>query len=192
LTWFGDGSTSRGDFHEAMNWAGVQKLPVVFVLENNQYAYSTPLHKQFAVDPVERAATYGFVGVTVDGNDVEAVFEATRAARERALAGEGPTMIEAVTMRMHGHAAHDDMKYVPIEQVEEWRKRDPIDRQEARLRELGVDIDGLREAVRAEIDAAAEAALAEPMPDPATAAEGVFCEGPAEPLGDGQAPWSGF
>src|SRR5207302_11138323 len=113
LTWFGDGSTSRGDWHEAMNWAGVQKLPVVFVLENNQYAYSTPLDKQFAVDPVERAAAYGFVGTTVDGNDVEAVFEAARAARERALQGGGPTLIEAVTMRMHGHAAHDDMKYVP-------------------------------------------------------------------------------
>ena len=141
LTWFGDGSTSRGDFHEAMNWAGVQKLPVVFVLENNQYAYSTPLDKQFAVDPVERAAAYGFVGVTVDGNDAEAMFEATRAARERALDGDGPTLIEAVTMRMHGHAAHDDMKYVPKEQVEEWRKRDPIDRQETRLRELGVDVD---------------------------------------------------
>ena len=142
MTWFGDGSTSRGDFHEAMNWAGVQKLPVVFVLENNQYAYSTPLDKQFAVDPVERAAAYGFVGVTVDGNDVEAMFEAARAARERALDGAGPTLIEAVTMRMHGHAAHDDMKYVPKEQVEEWRKRDPIERQEARLQEIGVDVDG--------------------------------------------------
>ena len=90
LTWFGDGSTSRGDFHEAMNWAGVQKLPVVFVLENNQYAYSTPLDKQFAVDPVERAAAYGFAGVTVDGNDVEAMFEATREARERALGRRRP------------------------------------------------------------------------------------------------------
>jgi len=192
LTWFGDGSTSRGDFHEAMNWAGVQKLPVIFVLENNQYAYSTPLDKQFAVDPVERAAAYGFVGETVDGNDAEAMFEATRAARERALSGGGPTLIEAVTMRMHGHAAHDDMKYVPKEQVEEWRKRDPIDRQEARLRELGVDVDAVRAEVKAEIDAAAEEALAAPMPDPATAADGVFCEGEAEPLGDGQAPWSGF
>src|SRR5579863_7034100 len=94
LTWFGDGSTSRGDFHEAMNWAGVQKLPVIFVLENNQYAYSTPVDKQYAVDPVERAEAYGFVGVTVDGNDAEAMFEATRAARERALSGEGPTLIE--------------------------------------------------------------------------------------------------
>src|SRR5579859_4181276 len=192
LTWFGDGSTSRGDFHEALNWAGVQKLPVIFVLENNQYAYSTPLDKQFAVDPVERAAAYGFTGVTVDGNDVEAMFEATRAARERALAGEGPTLIEALTMRMHGHAAHDDMKYVPKEQVEEWRKRDPVERQENRLRELGVDVEEVRASVAAEIDAATEEALAAPMPDPATATSGVFCEGEAEPLGDGLAPWSGF
>jgi pyruvate dehydrogenase E1 component alpha subunit len=192
LTWFGDGSTSRGDFHEAMNWAGVQKLPVIFVLENNQYAYSTPLDKQFAVDPVERAAAYGFVGVTVDGNDAEAVFEATFTARERALSGDGPTLIEAVTMRMHGHAAHDDMKYVPKEQVEEWRKRDPIDRQEARLRELGVDVDAVRAEVTAEIEAATEEALAGPMPDPGTAEDGVFCDGEAEPLGDGVARWSGF
>jgi TPP-dependent pyruvate/acetoin dehydrogenase alpha subunit len=192
LTWFGDGSTSRGDFHEAMNWAGVQKVPVVFVLENNQYAYSTPVDKQFAVDPVEHATAYGFTGLTVDGNDVEAMFEATRQARERALDGGGPTLIEAVTMRMHGHAAHDDMKYVPKELVEEWRQRDPIDRQEKRLRALGVDVDGLRASVSAEIDAAAAEALAGPMPSPESAALGVFCEGEAEPLGDGQAPWSGF
>jgi TPP-dependent pyruvate/acetoin dehydrogenase alpha subunit len=192
LTWFGDGSTSRGDFHEAMNWAGVQRLPVIFILENNQYAYSTPLDKQFAVDPVERAEAYGFVGVKVDGNDVEAMFETTRAARQRALAGDGPTLIEALTMRMHGHAAHDDMKYVPSELVEEWRRRDPVDRQEARLRELGVDVDALRASVAAEIDRAAEEALASPMPDPDTATDGLFCEGEAEVLGDGQAPWSGF
>ncbi len=192
MTWFGDGSTSRGDFHEAMNWAGVQRLPVVFILENNQYAYSTPVDKQFAVDPVERAAAYGFVGVTVDGNDAEAMFEATRAARERALSGDGPTLIEAVTMRMHGHAAHDDMKYVPKEQVEQWRKRDPIECQEKRLRDVGVDIDAVRSEVKAVIDAATEGALASPMPDPGTAVDGVFCDGEAEPLGDGQAPWSGF
>ncbi len=192
MTWFGDGSTSRGDFHEAMNWAGVQKLPVIFVLENNQYAYSTPLDKQFAVDPVERAAAYGFIGVTVDGNDVEAMFQAAFDARARALAGEGPTLIEAVTMRMHGHAAHDDMKYVPKEQVEEWRKRDPIDRQEARLRAAGVDVDELRASVAAEIEVATEEALAAPMPEPSEVTQGVFCEGEAEPLGDGVARWSGF
>jgi TPP-dependent pyruvate/acetoin dehydrogenase alpha subunit len=192
LTWFGDGSTSRGDFHEAMNWAGVQKLPVVFVLENNQYAYSTPLDKQFAVDPVERAAAYGFAGVTVDGNDCEAMFEATREARERAVGGGGPTLIEAVTMRMHGHAAHDDMKYVPKEQVEEWRARDPIDRQEKRLRSAGIDVDAVRGEVSEQIDAAAAEALAGPMPSPDGVLEGVFCEGEAVLLGDGQAPWSGF
>jgi pyruvate dehydrogenase E1 component alpha subunit len=192
LTWCGDGATSRGDFHEALNWAGLHRLPVIFVLENNQYAYSTPLQLQFAVDPVERAAVYGFPGVSVDGNDVEAVFEATRVARERAIAGEGPTLIEAHTMRLHGHAAHDDMRYVPAELLEEWRRRDPIELQERRVAQLGVSVDELREPLRAEIDAAAAAALAMPMPDPATAVEGVFCEGEPEALGDGAGPWSGF
>ena len=130
--------------------------------------------------------------MTVDGNDVEAMFEATREARERAVAREGPTLIEAVTMRMHGHAAHDDMKYVPKEQVEEWRRRDPVERQERRLRELDVDVDALRSAVSAEIGAAATEALAGPMPSPDDVLEGVFCVGEAEPLGDGQAPWSGY
>jgi TPP-dependent pyruvate/acetoin dehydrogenase alpha subunit len=190
LTWFGDGSTSRGDFHEAMNWAGVQKLPVIFVLENNQYAYSTPLEAQFAVDPVHRAEGYGFPGVSVDGNDAEAVFEATREARERALGGAGPTLIECVTMRMHGHAAHDDMKYVDKARLEEWRRKDPIERQEGRLKDLGVDVEAARTEVSAEIEAGVEEALAMPMPDPATATDGVFCEGEANVLADGEAPWS--
>jgi pyruvate dehydrogenase E1 component alpha subunit len=192
LTWVGDGATSRGDFHEAMNWAAVQRLPVIFVLENNQYAYSTPLDLQFAVDPVERARGYGFPGERVDGNDVEAMFEATRRARERALAGSGPTLIEAVTMRMHGHAAHDDMRYVPQELLEKWRERDPIDRQMKRVRELGVDVDALREQIAGEIEQATQQALAMDMPDPSEAALGVFCEGEPEPLGDGHAPWSRF
>jgi len=191
ITWFGDGSTSRGDFHEAMNWAGVQKLPVIFVLENNQYAYSTPVGQQFAVNPVERAAAYGFPGLSVDGNDPEAMFEATRQARERALAGDGPTLLEAVTMRMHGHAAHDDMKYVPKAQIEEWRAKDPIDRQIKRLEPLGVDVQALRDEVKAEIDAAVETALAMPMPDPDTATDRLFADEPAL-LEDGNAPWSGF
>jgi pyruvate dehydrogenase E1 component alpha subunit len=192
LTWVGDGATSRGDFHEAMNWAAVQRLPVIFVLENNQYAYSTPTSLQFAVDPIERARTYGFPGERVDGNDVEAMFDVTRRARERALAGAGPTLIEAVTMRMHGHAAHDDMRYVPEELVREWRQRDPVERQERRLRELGVDVEELRAQVTAEVEQAAEEALAMEMPDPDGALDGVFCEAEAEPLGDGRAPWSGF
>jgi pyruvate dehydrogenase E1 component alpha subunit len=189
LTWFGDGSTSRGDFHEAMNWAGVQKLPVIFVLENNQYAYSTPLEAQFAVDPVHRAEGYGFPGVSVDGNDAEAVFEATREARERALGGAGPTLIECVTMRMHGHAAHDDMKYVPKSQIEEWRAKDPIERQEARLRELGVDVEAVHEEVKRDIEAGVQEALQMPMPDPATATDGLFAE-EANELLDGDAPYS--
>jgi TPP-dependent pyruvate/acetoin dehydrogenase alpha subunit len=191
LTWFGDGSTSRGDFHEAMNWAGVQRLPVIFILENNQYAYSTPTQQQFAVNPVERAAAYGFPGHKVDGNDPEAMFEATRQARERALAGEGPTLIEAVTMRMHGHAAHDDMKYVPKAQIEEWRAKDPIDRQVRRLEALGTDVQALRDEVKAEIDAAVEQALTMPMPDPDTATDRLFADEPAL-LEDGNGPWSGF
>jgi TPP-dependent pyruvate/acetoin dehydrogenase alpha subunit len=193
ITWFGDGSTSRGDFHEAMNWAAVQRLPVVFVLENNQYAYSTPLDQQFAVDPVERAQAYGFPGERVDGNDVEAMFEATRRARERALAGEGPTLLEAVTMRMHGHAAHDDMKYVPKAKIAEWREKDPIDRQEARVRAAGADVDAVRDEVREAVERGTSEALAMPMPDPATATERLFYEGDQDLLlGDGDAPWSGF
>src|SRR4051795_9308077 len=191
ITWFGDGSTSRGDFHEAMNWAGVQKLPVIFVLENNQYAYSTPVDQQFAVNPIERAAAYGFPGVSVDGNDPEAMFEATRVARERAIAGGGPTLIEAVTMRMHGHAAHDDMKYVPTEKVEEWRRKDPIDRQEKRLETLGVDTAAIREEVKALIEESVERALQSPMPDGNTVSDGLFADEPSL-LEDGNAPWSGL
>src|SRR3954464_1499216 len=189
ITWFGDGSTSRGDFHEAMNWAGVQKLPVIFVLENNQYAYSTPLTAQFAVDPVERAAAYGFPGVTVDGNDPEAMFGGVWEARERAGAGGGRTLIEGVTMRMHGHAAHDDMKYVPKAQIEEWRAKDPVERQEARLRELGVDVAAIEEEVKRDIEAGVQEALQMPMPDPDTATEGLFAE-EANELLDGDAPYS--
>src|SRR4051794_36287568 len=194
LTWFGDGSTSRGDFHEALNWAGVQRLPVIFVLENNQYAYSTPTNLQYAVDPVQRATGYGFPGFSVDGNDVEAMFEATRSARERAIAGGGPTLIEAVTMRMHGHGAHDDMKYVPKALVEEWRKKDPIDRQSVRIESLGHDVDELRAEVKAVVDEATEVALAGPMPDPETATDRVFYprDAPEILLDDGAAPWSGF
>ena len=192
LSFFGDGATSVGDWHEAMNLAGLQRVPVVFVLEHNGYAYSTPSARQYVVDPLERAAVYGIAGVDVDGNDVEAVFEATREARERALAGEGPTLIAARTMRMHGHGAHDDASYIPPEQLEHWAARDPIARQRERLRELGVDVEAVEHAVREEIDLATEEALAMEQPDPASATEGVFCEGEAQPLGRGAAPWSHF
>jgi pyruvate dehydrogenase E1 component alpha subunit len=189
MTWMGDGSTANGQWHEAMNVAGVRRLPVVFVLENNQFAYSTPNDREFAVDPVERAATYGFPGVKVDGNDVEAVFEAAAEACERARMGGGPTLIEAVTMRMHGHGAHDDMRYVPKELFEEWSRRDPIETYERRLEADGIDVEGIRTSVRDELERETEWALAQPMPDPDTALDGVFADD-VTALGDGEAPWS--
>jgi pyruvate dehydrogenase E1 component alpha subunit len=192
LSFFGDGATSVGDWHEAMNFAAVRQVPVIFVLEHNGFAYSTPSTAQFVVDPVERAAGYGMPGVSVDGNDVEAVFEVVREARERALAGGGPTLIAAHTMRMHGHGVHDDARYVPPEQFERWAARDPLALQRERLIALGVDVAEVDAAVHAEVDAATEVALAMPLPDPASATTGVFCEGDPGMLGFGAAPWSHF
>jgi pyruvate dehydrogenase E1 component alpha subunit len=193
MTFFGEGSTANGQWHEAMNFAGIHRLPVVFVLENNRFAYSTPNELEFAVDPVERAHTYGFRGVNVDGNDVEEVFEAARVAAVRARAGEGPTLIECQTMRMHGHGAHDDMRYVPKEMLQEWERRDPIDRYAERLvADHGFsadEVEAIREQVRAYVEECAQTALASPMPDPASATDGVFADG-WKPLGDGRAPWS--
>jgi TPP-dependent pyruvate/acetoin dehydrogenase alpha subunit len=193
MTFFGEGSTANGQWHEAMNFAGIHRLPVVFVLENNQFAYSTPTNLEFAVDPVQRAKSYGFPGLSVDGNDVEAVFEVARVASERAREGEGPTLIECHTMRMHGHGAHDDMSYVPDEMLEEWSRRDPIELYVRRLtEEQGFEqneIDEIRDSVAAYVDECAEKAVASPMPDPGIATEGVFAER-WEPLGDGKAPWS--
>src|SRR3712207_2335249 len=189
MTWFGEGSTANGVWHEAMNVAGVRRLPVVFILENNQFAYSTPNDHEFAVDPVERAATYGFPGVKVDGNDVESVFEVAAEACERARMGGGPTLIEAETMRMHGHGAHDDMRYVPPELIEHWAARDPIDRYEAKLEAAGFDVGPVRASVKDELDRETEWALAQPMPDPADATAGVFADSDPD-LCDGAAPWS--
>src|SRR5438874_12243522 len=184
MTWFGEGSTANGVWHEAMNIAGVRQLPVVFVLENNQFAYSTPNDHEFAVDPVERAGSYGFPGVKVDGNDVEAVFYAAAEACERARSGGGPTLIEAETMRMHGHGAHDDMRYVPKELFERWAERDPIETYERRLAAEAIDVEAIHASVREELERETEWALAQPMPDPATAADGVFADD-VTPLGDG-------
>jgi TPP-dependent pyruvate/acetoin dehydrogenase alpha subunit len=193
MTFFGDGATANGQSHEALNFAGIHRLPVVFLLENNQFAYSTPNELEFAVDPVERARTYGFPGLSIDGNDVEAVFEAAREAVDRARRGDGPTLIECETMRMHGHGAHDDMSYVPEELFDEWRRRDPIERYERRLAEEhgfeDEELRAIRESAEREVAEAAEKALAAPMPEPELATEGVFAER-WEPLGDGKAPWT--
>jgi TPP-dependent pyruvate/acetoin dehydrogenase alpha subunit len=189
MTWFGEGSTANGVWHEAMNLAGVRKLPVVFVLENNQFAYSTPNDREFAVPPVARAQGYGFPGLKVDGNDVEAVFEAAAEACERARRGGGPTLIEAETMRMHGHGAHDDMRYVPKELFERWAQRDPIETYTRTLAAAGVDVAAVEQSVREQLERETEWALAQPMPDPATARDGVFADD-VTPLGDGRSPWS--
>ncbi len=193
MTYFGEGSTANGQWHEAMNFAGVHELPVVFILENNGFAYSTPNELEFAVDPVERAATYGFPGVLVDGNDVEAVFEASRLAVDRAREGGGPTLIECRTMRMHGHGAHDDMSYVPDAVREEWAQRDPIELYSERLITAhgfsADEVESIRAKAKANVDEAARKALDSPMPDPQTATDGVFAD-ELTPLGDGNAPWS--
>jgi TPP-dependent pyruvate/acetoin dehydrogenase alpha subunit len=193
MTFFGEGSTANGQWHEAMNFAGIHRLPIVFILENNRFAYSTPNELEFAVDPVERAHTYGFPGVNVDGNDVEEVFEAAREAADLARAGGGPTLIECQTMRMHGHGAHDDMRYVPSELHEEWARRDPVDRYAKRLvADFGFsndEVEGIRNEVRAYVGQCAERALGSPMPEPALATDGVYADR-FEPLGDGNAPWS--
>jgi len=181
MTIFGDGATSTGKWHEALNFAGVFQLPVVLIAENNQYAYSTPTSRQFAVqDIADRAAGYGFPGVVVDGNDVLAVYEAAKAAVERARRGEGPTLIECKTMRMRGHAAHDSAEYVPPELLEEWEQKDPIHRYEQALQERGIltpatqkEID---ERITADVEEAQSFAEHSPLPDPADLQKGVYHE----------------
>lgn len=179
LTWIGDGGVSTTPFHEGMNFAAVRKLPVIVIVENNQWAYSTPLEKQTAVPEfVDRAKAYGVAGVRVDGNDVLKAYEATRAACQRARRGDGPTLIECLTMRMKGHAEHDDARYVPRELIERWRKRDPIERYEKFLIEKKLMNAEEKAAIEARIEkeiredmAAAEAS---PLPEPEDAAEGVW------------------
>jgi TPP-dependent pyruvate/acetoin dehydrogenase alpha subunit len=183
LTWIGDGATSTGAFHEGFNLACVQKVPLVLIVENNKFAYSTPTHRQTA-NPrfVDRAKAYGCLGQTVDGNDTLAVYEVTRVAIDRARKGIGPTLIEADTMRMRGHAEHDDMKYVPREMVEEWAKKDPILRYERHLLDRGLATAQDLAAVVAGIEAslAEDLAFAEasPFPDPKSGMSGVYADRP--------------
>src|SRR5919205_1209946 len=170
LAYCGDGSTSRGDFHEAVNLAAVLDLPCVFVVENNQFAYSTPLRLQSRTDFATKAVAYGIPGEKVDGTDVTAVYEATERAVTRARAGEGPSLIECVTMRMHGHAEHDPADYVPREMLEEWAKKDPVELFAVQLQERGFataeEIDQIREEARQAAIQARKKALSDPMPTP--------------------------
>lgn len=181
LAYCGDGSTGRGDFHEALNIAAVMELPCVFVVENNQYSYSTPLQLTTkSPDFATKASAYGMPGTRVDGIDVIAVYEATSRAVARARSGGGPSLIEAVTMRMHGHAEHDPADYVPNELLAEWAKRDPVEEFAATLQKLKFashdDIADLKEEVRQiAIDARAKA-IADPMPEPIDLEERVYAD----------------
>ena len=179
MCWFGEGSTSLGHWHEGMNLASVQKLPVVWICNNNQYAYSTPMAAQMACANVaDRGPAYNIPAEIVDGNDVLAVHEATRRALEYVRAGNGPYLLECKTFRMTGHSAHDAAHYVPPGLFDEWSKLDPIARLETRMTAEGWaerdEIDALHAAVRKEVDEAVAFAEASPYPDPATLADGVY------------------
>jgi pyruvate dehydrogenase E1 component alpha subunit/2-oxoisovalerate dehydrogenase E1 component alpha subunit len=179
MAWIGDGATSTGAFHEGLNFAAVQKIPLVVVAEDNKYAYSTPISKQMAIARIdERAAAYGIPHEMVDGNAMLAVYDVARRMVDRAREGEGASLIGIDTMRMQGHAQHDDARYVPKAMLDAWAAKDPIARYRQHLIEQGVatlqdldDIDDMSKTYAAE-----EAGLAEasPMPDPATVSRGVY------------------
>lgn len=180
LAFCGDGSTGRGDFHEALNISAVLDLPCIFIVENNQYSYSTPLKLTSKTDFASKAVAYGMPGEKVDGTDVIAVYDATTRAVELARSGGGPSLIEAVTMRMHGHAEHDSADYVPEEMFEEWRKRDPVELFAAKLQDLGVadaeQIAAIKDECRKLCIEARKKSLADPMPDPTNVEVGVYAE----------------
>jgi pyruvate dehydrogenase E1 component alpha subunit len=181
LAYCGDGSVSEGNFHEALNIAAVMALPCIFIVENNQYAYSTPLRLQSATAEFGvKARAYGMPGVTVDGTDVLAVYDATAEAVTRARAGQGPSLIEGVTMRMHGHAEHDPADYVPREMLEEWQKRDPVAQFENVLLENGVINEEaakqVRDSARQTAIDARKKALADPLPDPSTVEQRLYAD----------------
>jgi len=179
MNYIGDGGSNVGDFHEGLNMAAVMNLPFVLIIENNQFAYSTPNSRQFAAQKLsDRGAGYGIPGVTIDGTNVLLVYETCRKAVDRARNGGGPTLVETVTMRMQGHSAADDASYVPPAMIEEWKKKDPIERWERTLtadRVLNEQISGqIGEKIHAAIEDAVAFALASPYPPAGEAAEGVY------------------
>lgn len=184
LTTFGEGATSQGEFHSAMNFAGVFKVPIVFLCENNQYAISLPFRRQTASENVAmKAEAYGFEGVIVDGNDVLAVYKATRAAVDKARAGGGATLIEAVTYRIGGHSSSDDAsKYRSPEEVEHWKDRDPIKRFKIYLAKKGLLTEqeerGMREEVENEIVSVIKESEKVPAPSPLSMFTDVYAEMP--------------
>ncbi len=179
MSFFGDGATSFGGFHEALNFAGVHKLPIVYVCQNNLWAESVPLRLQTALkDLSDRAKAYGFPGVSVDGNDVLAVYEATSKAIVRARSGEGPTLIECKTYRWYGHSEIDPAKYRTQEELEAWKKKDPLPRFEKHLADRKILTEELKKEtaaqITAEINEAVDFAEQSPYPEPDEAADFVW------------------
>ncbi len=179
LTFFGDGAANEGAFHESLNLAAIWDLPVVYVCENNQYAMSMPVEDAFPIAQIsQRAAAYNMPGVTVDGNDLFAVYEAVKTAVERARAGEGPSLIESVTYRWRGHSKSDRQRYRTLEERREWEARDPIERLRGQLRDGGLfteeELDAIHAEARQFIEDSVAFAEAASDPDPATILEGVY------------------
>jgi pyruvate dehydrogenase E1 component alpha subunit len=179
IAFFGEGASSRGDVHEAMNFAGIYKLPVVFLCENNFYAYSTPNELQFAVEDVaDRAVGYGFKGDVCSGNDLHSVMKAARKAIDRARGGEGPTFLECKTYRYHGHSEHDRATYRSEEELITWESRDPIERWEVYLEKRKYDLAAIRQEVGGKVkkivDDAVAFAEASPVPEGPEAMEDLY------------------
>jgi pyruvate dehydrogenase E1 component alpha subunit/2-oxoisovalerate dehydrogenase E1 component alpha subunit len=179
MAWIGDGATSTGAFHEGLNFAAVQKAPLVVVAEDNKYAYSTPIAKQMAIARIdERAAAYGIPHEMVDGNDILAVYDVAKRMVDRARAGEGPSLLGVDTMRMQGHAQHDDARYVPKALLEKWQARDPIARFTTTLIERGAataqQIEEVDRRARSYAAEEADAAEGSSMPDPESVTRGVY------------------
>jgi TPP-dependent pyruvate/acetoin dehydrogenase alpha subunit len=188
LVYVGDGATSTGAFHEGINFAAVQRCPLVVVVENNCYAYSTPTDQQCAAERLtDKAAGYGIPGVRADGNDVLEVYRVTREAVDRARRGEGVTLLELMTYRRKGHAEHDNQSYVPAGEIERWAsENDPLDRYTRVLGEqngvLSEELEQLDARVRDEVDRATDLAESSPPPEPLDALTGVYADPPAMPV----------
>jgi TPP-dependent pyruvate/acetoin dehydrogenase alpha subunit len=185
MVYVGDGATSTGAFHEGINFAAVQKCPLVVIIENNGYAYSTPTSKQSLVKQfVDKALGYGIPGERADGNDVIATYEATKRAVDRARRGEGTSIVELMTFRRKGHAEHDNQSYVPPGQLEKWAaENDPIDRYVARLLGEGVtkaELDAIGERIQREIDLATDQAELSGVPEALDALNGIYADPPSE------------
>jgi pyruvate dehydrogenase E1 component alpha subunit/2-oxoisovalerate dehydrogenase E1 component alpha subunit len=186
MVYVGDGATSTGVFHEAMNFAAVKQVPLVVIAEDNKFAYSTPVRQQMAIAHIDqRADAYGMRHQMVDGNDMLAVYDAAKRAVDSARRGDGPMLLGIDTMRMKGHAAHDDMRYVPADLVDTWTKRDPIALYRQRLTRDGVakaaELDEIDQMTKAYAEEESQLATAAPEPDPATVARGLFGDDPFVP-----------